>query len=158
MLPSTLNLNSLIKTQIQNWWTGRDLNPRLPPVSALGMRRRRSYQTGLPALLVSFESGKIFNSIEWLARGREKKVARFVWALHGYFWHTELLFSSLPCSVFVLLFAMFAVVDECAVAAWAVLFPFFYFFGFFSEVVEGVSVYVYPESAVVAYEEAVFAP
>jgi len=93
-----------------------------------------------------------------LARGREKKVARFVWALHGYFWHTELLFSSLPCSVFVLLFAMFAVVDECAVAAGAVLFPLFYFFGFFSEVAEGVSVYVYPESAVVAYEEAVFAP
>jgi len=92
-----------------------------------------------------------------LAR-RRKKIAHFVWALNGYFWHAKLLFSSLPCSVFVLLFALFAVVDECAGAAGAVLFPFFYFFGLFSEVVEGVSIYVYSESAVVAYEEAVFAP
>jgi hypothetical protein len=139
-------------------WTGRELNPRPPPLSAQSMRRRHSYQTELPAPLVSFESRKVFNSIEWSARRREKKVARFVWALHSYFWHAELLFSSLPCSVFVLLFALFAVVDECTRVAWAVLLPFLYLFGFFSEVVEGVSVYVYSESAVVAYEEAVFAP
>ena len=56
------------------------------------------------------------------------------------------------------MFALLAVVDEGAVVAGAVLFPFFYFFGFLSHVFKGVSVYVHFESAVVAYEESVFAP
>jgi hypothetical protein len=72
--------------------------------------------------------------------------------------YAELLFSSFPCVVFVLLFALLAVVDEGAVVAGAVLFPLFYFFGFLSQVFEGVTFYLHPESAVVAYKKSVFAP
>ena len=72
--------------------------------------------------------------------------------------HAELLFSSFPCVVFVLLFALLAVVDECAVAAGAILFPFFYFFGFLSHVFEGVTFYLHPESAILAYKKSVSAP
>jgi hypothetical protein len=81
-----------------------------------------------------------------------------VWVLDYWVGHAELLFSSFPCVVFVLLFALLAVVDECAVAAGAVLFPLFYFFGFLSQVFEGVTFYLHPKSAVVAYKKSVFAP
>jgi hypothetical protein len=46
--------------------------------------------------------------------------------------HAELLFSSFPCVVFVLLFALFAVFSEGAVVAGALLFPFLGFFCFLS--------------------------
>ena len=82
----------------------------------------------------------------------------FVGALDYWVGHAELLFSSFPCFVFVLLFALLAVVDEGAVVAGAVLFPFFYFFGFLSQVFEGVTFYLHPESAILAYKKSVSAP
>ena len=82
----------------------------------------------------------------------------FVGTLDYWAGHAELLFSSFPCVVFVLLFALLAVVDECAVAAGAILFPFFYFFGFLSKVFEGVTFYLHPESAILAYKKSVSVP
>ena len=72
--------------------------------------------------------------------------------------HAELLFSSFPGTVLVLLFALLAILDEGAVVAWAVLFPLFDFFGFLPHVFEGVTVYVNLESAIVTYKKSVFAP
>jgi hypothetical protein len=63
----------------KNWWTGRDLNPRLLPISAQGMRRQRSYQTEPPAPLLPFESRTIFNVIE---RGRLRK--KQFYSMRGY--------------------------------------------------------------------------
>ena len=120
------------------------------------MRRRRSYQTELPAP-VSFEPKTIFNIIEGCLTD-EKFSALFVGALGCGVGYAELLFSSFPCFVFVLLFALLAVLDEDAVVAGAVLFPFFYFFGFLSQVFEGVTFYLHPESAIVAYKKSVSAP
>jgi len=82
----------------------------------------------------------------------------FVGTLDYWAGHTELLFSSFPCVVFVLLFALLTVIDECAVMAGAVLFPFFYFFGFLSQVFKGVTFYLQPESAILAYKKSVSAP
>jgi len=53
---------------------------------------------------------------------------------------------------------LLAVLDEDAVVAGAVLFPFFYFFGFLSQVFEGVTFYLHPESAIVTYKKSVSAP
>jgi len=88
----------------------------------------------------------------------DEKKSIFLLGLDYWVGYAELLFSSFPCFVFVLLFALFAVVAEGAVVAGAVLFPFFYFFGFLSQVFEGVTFYLHPESAIVAYKKSVFAP
>ena len=100
------------------------------------MRRRRSCQTELPALL-SFESKTIFNSIERLP-SQWKNFVLFVLALDFWFGHAELLFSSFPWAVFfVLLFALFALVCECAAVEGVVLFPLIDFFGFLSHLFKG---------------------